>query len=74
MSRKRPARSGNPDLRRGMQVPGPHIAELDTKTARSTTDITSLVKNHKMLGLIKQERKRHRENVAYYQEIWGSTA
>jgi hypothetical protein len=36
--------------------------------------VTYLVNNHKMLGLIKQERKRHRENAAYYQEIWGSTA
>lgn len=36
--------------------------------------VTYLVKNYKMLGLIKQERKRHRENAAYYQEIWGSTA
>jgi hypothetical protein len=31
MSRKRPARSGNPDLRRGMQVPGPPIAEIEAK-------------------------------------------
>ncbi len=29
--------------------------------------VTYLVKNHKMLGLIKQERKRHRENAAYCQ-------
>ena len=36
--------------------------------------VSYLVKNYKMLGLIKQERKRHRENAAYYQEIWGSTA
>ena len=40
----------------------------------ATDVITYLVKHQKMLGLIKQERKRHRENVAYYQEIWGSTA
>jgi hypothetical protein len=31
MSRKRPARSGNPDLRRGMQVPGPPIEEIEAK-------------------------------------------
>lgn len=39
-----------------------------------TDVVTYLVEHHKMLGLIKQERKRHRENAAYYQEIWGSTA
>jgi hypothetical protein len=27
-----------------------------------------------MLGLIKQERKRHRENAALDREIWESTA
>lgn len=31
MSKKRPAFSGNPDLRRGMQVPGPPIAEIEAK-------------------------------------------
>ena len=31
MSRKSPARSGNPDLRRGMQVPGPPIEEIEAK-------------------------------------------
>ncbi len=41
---------------------------------KATDVISYLVQNHKMLGLIKQERKRHRENAAYYQEIWGSTA
>jgi len=40
----------------------------------NTDAVTYLVEHHKMLGLIKQERKRHRENAAYYQEIWGSTA
>ena len=40
----------------------------------STDVVTYLVKYHKMLGLIQQERKRHREKAAYYQEIWGSTA
>jgi len=40
----------------------------------NTDAVTYLVKHHKMLGLIKQERKRHRENAAFEQEIWGSTA
>lgn len=31
MSRKSPGRSGNPDLRRGVQVPGPVIAEIEAK-------------------------------------------
>ena len=31
MSRKRPARSGNPDLRRGMQVPRPPSASIEAK-------------------------------------------
>lgn len=39
-----------------------------------TDAVTYLVEHHKMLGLIKQERKRHRENAAFEQEIWGSTA
>ena len=41
---------------------------------KATDVVTYLSQNYKMLGLIKQERKRHRENAAYYQEIWGSTA
>ncbi len=40
----------------------------------STDVVTYLIKHHKMLGLIKQVRKRHLDNAAYYQEIWGSTA
>ncbi|MEG4576136.1 hypothetical protein QUA56_26220 [Microcoleus sp. N3A4] len=40
---------------------------------KSTEVVTYLVESYKMLGLIKQERSRHRENAAYYQEIWGST-
>ncbi|MDQ2099823.1 MAG: hypothetical protein QQW96_19505 [Tychonema bourrellyi B0820] len=36
--------------------------------------VTYLVEHHKMLGLIKQEGKRHRENAAFEQEIRGSTA
>jgi hypothetical protein len=39
-----------------------------------TDAVTYLVEHHQMLGLIKQERKRHRENVAFEQEIRGSTA
>lgn len=31
LSKKRPAFSGNPDLRRGMQVPGPPVAEIEAK-------------------------------------------
>lgn len=31
MSRKRPARSGNPDLRRGLLVPDPPIVEIEAK-------------------------------------------
>lgn len=31
MIKKRPAFSGNPDLHRGMQVPGPPIAETEAK-------------------------------------------
>jgi len=31
MSGKRPAHSGNPDLRRAMQVPGPPIEEIEAK-------------------------------------------
>ena len=31
MSQKRPARSGNPDLRRATQLPGPPIAEIEAK-------------------------------------------
>ncbi len=31
MSRKRPARAGNPDLRRATQVPGPEIASIEAK-------------------------------------------
>ncbi len=51
------------------------IFELVMVKIQSQIDVvTYLVKNHKMLGLIKQQRKRHRENAAYYQEIWGSTA
>ncbi len=41
---------------------------------RITDAVTYLVQHHKMLGLIKQERKRHRENAALDREIWGSTA
>ena len=39
-----------------------------------TDAVTYLVQHHKMLGLIKQERKRHRENAALEREIWESTA
>lgn len=39
-----------------------------------TDAVTYLVQHHKMLGLIKQERKRHRENAAMEREIWESTA
>jgi hypothetical protein len=40
----------------------------------STDVVTYLVEHHKMLGLIKAERKRHRETATYTQEIWGATA
>ena len=39
-----------------------------------TDAVTYLVEHHKMLGLIKQERKRHRENATLDREIWESTA
>jgi len=39
----------------------------------STDVVTYLIKHHKMLGLIKQVRKRHLDNAVYYQKIWGST-
>lgn len=41
---------------------------------KATDVVTYLVEHHKMLGLIKQERKRHRENAALEREIWESTA
>lgn len=41
---------------------------------KMTDAVTYLVEHHKMLGLIKQERKRHRDNAAIDREIWESTA
>ena len=41
---------------------------------KMTDVVTYLVDNHKMLSLIKQERKRHRDNAAFELEIWESTA
>lgn len=41
---------------------------------KMTDAVTYLVEHHKMLGLIKQERKRHRDNAAIEGEIWESTA
>ncbi|MDQ2097659.1 MAG: IS4 family transposase, partial [Tychonema bourrellyi B0820] len=40
---------------------------------KMTDAVTYLVEHHKMLGLIKQERKRHRDNAAIEREIWEST-
>ncbi|MGL6339096.1 MAG: hypothetical protein ACRC80_08155 [Waterburya sp.] len=39
-----------------------------------TDAVTYLVEHHKMLGLIKQELHRHRDNAAIEREIWESTA
>jgi Transposase DDE domain len=36
--------------------------------------VTYLVEHHRVLGLIKQERKRHREQARLSQEVWMSTA
>jgi len=41
---------------------------------KATDVVTYFAHNYQMLGLIKQVRKRHRVQAAYYQEIWGSTA
>jgi hypothetical protein len=50
------------------------IAESFLLRGKMKDAVTYLVEHHKMLGLIKQERKRHRENATFEQEIWGSTA
>jgi len=48
---------------------------VDSLSFRELEDVvTYLIKPHKMLGLIKQVRQRHLDNVAYYLEISGSTA
>lgn len=39
----------------------------------STDVVTYLVDHYKLLGLVKAERKRHRENAARSQEIWASS-
>jgi hypothetical protein len=57
MSRKRPARSGNPDLRRGMQVPGPPIAEIEAKLLYWLTPMGSAV-SLQLIWHIRLEDKR----------------
>ena len=41
--------------------------------SESTDVVTYLVEHHKLLGLVKAERKRHREHAARSQEIWASS-
>jgi hypothetical protein len=36
--------------------------------------VTYLVEHHKLLGLIKAERKRHREHAAHSSEIWAGSS
>jgi hypothetical protein len=38
--------------------------------SESTDVVTYLVEHHKLLGLVKAERKRHREHAAHSSEIW----
>jgi hypothetical protein len=35
--------------------------------------VTYLVEHYKLLGLVKQQRKRHRENAARSTQIWASS-
>jgi hypothetical protein len=56
MSRKPKARSGNPDLRRGMQVPGPPIAEIEAKLLYWLTPIR--FKPLRLTGLTQKLRDR----------------
>lgn len=39
--------------------------------SESTDVVTYLVEHHKLLGLVKAERKRHRDNAARSKEIWA---
>jgi len=41
--------------------------------SESSDVVTYLVAHYKLLGLVKAERKRHRENAARSQEIWVSS-
>ncbi|MDQ2096479.1 MAG: hypothetical protein QQW96_02340 [Tychonema bourrellyi B0820] len=41
MSRKHPGRSGNPDLRRATQLPGPPIAEIEAQLSRVSSNVGS---------------------------------
>jgi hypothetical protein len=35
--------------------------------------VTYLVEHHKLLGLVKAERKRHRDNAARSSQIWAGS-
>jgi hypothetical protein len=67
---------GQPKERISVEMVGRGLEHFSRSLLRgeSTDVVTYLVEHHKMLGLIKQERKGHREKVTYYQEIWVSTA
>jgi hypothetical protein len=41
--------------------------------SESTDVVTYLVDHYQRLGLVKAERKRHRENAARSKEIWASS-
>jgi hypothetical protein len=41
--------------------------------SESTDVVTYLVDHYQRLGLVKAERKRHRENTARSKEIWASS-
>ncbi len=41
--------------------------------SESTDVVTYLVEHHKLLGLVKAERKRHREHAAHSSEIWAGS-
>jgi hypothetical protein len=42
--------------------------------SESTDVVTYLVEHHKLLALVKAERKRHRENAARSKEIWACSS
>ena len=49
-----------------------HLARAVMRS-ESTDLVTYLVDHYKLLGLVKAERKRHRENAARSREIWASS-